>query len=524
MKELFQQLRARGVVKVGLTYLVVAWLVLQVADVVFPAMGLPATAITLAFGLLCVGFPVVLALAWAFDVTPAGIRRAGAAIERGPQKELGARDRSGGSDDYCVQSIAVIPFPDMSVEQDQQHFCDGLTDELLNVLTRIPHLRVASRTSCFALRNKDVDLAEVAARLRVANVLEGSVRKAGNRIRIVAQLSEVATDSHLWSQTYDRELDDIFAIQDDIAARVLEALKLKLGSTSLPEATTESAEAYAFYLSGRGYSLGSDRARAKAEQMYMEAVDVDPAFVRAWIQLALLRGNWAIYYAGGDRCREGAFEASERAMELAPDRADSYLARGVARMASQRYAEAEADFSRVIALDPGESAAYHFLGRAAYLQNRLDTAFAFFERCTELDPDDYESPLLALGIARKSRSIEEVQRFARIGVERAERRLEDHPDTQRAYYLGAMGWWELGEKAKAQRWSDCALELDPESKSTRYNVACVYARAGRLQEALDLLESSITSRSWIENDPDLEPLRAEPRYQRLIDSLPNDCG
>jgi adenylate cyclase len=521
MNTFLKELRARSVIKVGLTYLVVAWVVLQVADVVFPAMGLPDTAVTLALALLALGFPVVVALTWVFDLTPEGVRRT--AVPHGVQAQESGHEEEEEAvplESDLAPSIAVVPFPDLSAERDQEHFCDGLTEELLNVLTKIPGLRVASRTSCFALKNGDIDLSVVASKLRVANVLEGSVRKAGSRVRIKVQLTEVVTDSHLWSETYDRELDDIFAIQDDIAARILEVLRLRLGSTSLSEPTTESAEAYAFYLSGRGYILGSDKARANAEQMYVQAVTADPGFVRAWVQLALVRGHWAIYYGGGAHYREAAYDASEKALALAPDRADCHLARGVAHLASQRYSDAEAEFLRVIELDPAESAAYHFLGRAAYLQNRMEQALEYFERCTRMDPDDYESPLLALGIKRDSRPIEEVRDLASIGVERAERHLANYPDTQRAYYLGAMGLLALGEDGRAHEWADQALALDPESKSTRYNIACLYARAGRTEDALDLLENSITSRRWIEHDPDLDSLRAEPRYQALIASLP----
>lgn len=517
MKAFLRQLRARGVIRVGIAYLVAAWVMLQVVDVVFPALGLPGWAITFALALLGVGFPIALVLAWAFDITPDGVRATAGLAEPAPEPVPEATARPTASGD---PSIAVIPFPDMSAEQDQAHFCDGLTEELLNVLTEIPGLRVASRTSCFALKNKDLDLAGVASRLGVANVLEGSVRKSGDRLRITAQLVDVESDSHLWSETYDRELDDIFAIQDDIANHVLEALRLQLGGAVLPSPTTESAEAYAFYLSGRGYRLGSDRERGAAEEMYLHAVEADPGFVRAWVQLGLLRGSWAIYYGGGDRYRSGAYEASERALALAPDRAECYLARGVAHLASQRYPDAEADLAEAIRLDPSESRAHHFLGRAAYLQGHMDDALRFWAQCTELDEDDYESPLLSLAIALDAGSDEEARRLSRIGIERAQRRLEEHPDTQRALYLGAGGWLVLGESAKAEEWANRALALDPDSRSTRYNVACILARAGRSEEALDLLENSILSRRWIQNDPDLASLRTEPRFQSLIESLP----
>jgi adenylate cyclase len=193
MREFISQLRKRHVIKVGIAYLVAAWLILQLADVIFPAMGLPAWSITLVLGLLAVGFPLALVLSWVFDFTAEGVQRTADAPAVSPPGST-----------VTEQSIAVLPFPDMSAEHDQEHFCDGLTEELLNVFTRVPNLRVASRTSCFAFKGTKSDMASIAEKLRVRHLLEGSVRKAGSRIRVTAQLVEVATDSHVWSETYDR--------------------------------------------------------------------------------------------------------------------------------------------------------------------------------------------------------------------------------------------------------------------------------------------------------------------------------
>ena len=508
MKNLFQELRQRSVVKVAIAYFVVAWVVLQFADIAFPAMGLPEWTITLALGLLGIGFPVALALAWVFDITPEGIQRTD-----GVQEPVE-------TDTTNTQSIAVLPFPDMSAEKDQEHFCDGLTEELLNVLTRIPNLRVASRTSCFAFKGKDLDLATVGEKLAVAHVLEGSVRKAGNRVRITAQLIEVATDSHLWAETYDRELDDIFAIQDDIANRILGVLKLKLGTSYLPDATTQSAKAYEYFLRGRGYAMTiGDRDIDRAIEMFQKAGGADPGFVRAWSGLAEASSIKALFIGGGEQCCKIADEAGEKAMQLAPDRAGSFLARGYAHLASQRFTEAENDFLKAIELDTSLVRAYHYLGRAAQHQGHTERALKYFVKAMELDPDDYESPLLMISNHNKTGDQEGAKRVARIGVERAKRHLEDYPDNPRPYYLGAGGLVTLGERERALEWAEHALALAPEAASTRYNLACIYAMLGEPEKALDCLENSISSRSWIENDPELDPLRDHPRYKAIIESL-----
>ena len=192
MGDFFRELRERKVIRVGIAYLVGSWVVMQLADVIFPAMGLPDWSIALVLGFLAAGFPVALILSWVFEITPRGIKRS----EDAAQPE--AAEATNKVTPASGPSIAVLPFPDMSAEKDQEHFCDGLTEELLNVLTRIPNLRVASRTSTFSFKHKEVDLKAVAEKLQVAHILEGSVRKSGNRVRITAQLIEAATDSHLW--------------------------------------------------------------------------------------------------------------------------------------------------------------------------------------------------------------------------------------------------------------------------------------------------------------------------------------
>jgi len=519
MKVFFQELRKRHVVKVGIAYLVASWLVLQLADVIFPAMGLPDWSITMALGLLAVGFPVALVLAWVFDVTPEGIQRTDALAndERDDpvvqkQASVTVRDRS----------IAVLPFADLSAERDQEHFCDGLTEELLTVLTCIPNLRVASRTSCFAFKSKKTELAEVAEKLRVAHILEGSVRKDGNKVRISAQLIEVATDSHLWSETWDRELRDIFAIQDDIAHRIREALKLKLGSRRISDPTTTDAKAWEYFLRARGYYItNKQRDVDRAIDMYQKAVAIDPAFVRAWIGLAEVSSVKALFLGDGAQAKKIADAAGARAMELAPERGGSVFARGVGQLACHCYPEAEEALLIAVKLDPGLVRAYHWLARVAHHQGQLEKELEYFAKATELDPEDWESPNLALGVYQEAGDMEGARASAQIGVERIEKHLEDYPDNPRAYYLGVGGLMILGETERAHRWAERALSLAPDDPPTRYNLACFYARAGNIEKSLDLLENSITSRSWIENDTDLDSLRDHPRYQAMLDSLPN---
>lgn len=509
MQDFFRALKDRKVIKVGIAYVVGAFVVMETADIVFPAIGLPETAITLVVGLLAVGFPLALILTWVFDLTPDGIKRTDAAKTSEPA-DLGP-------------SIAVVPFPDMSAEKDQEHFCDGLTEELLNVLTCIPGLRVTSRTSTFSLKGKQIDLKEVAKKFGVQHILEGSVRKSGNRIRVTAQLIEAATDTHLWSENYDRELDDIFAIQDDIAARILEVLKLKLGPTRTASADTSNAKAYEYFLRGRGYAMSmSDRETELAAEMFKMAVDLDPGFIRAWINLAEMCAVHAVFYQDEESTRwhKIARTAADKLMEISPSPAESILASAYALTAERNFAAAETAFKKAIELDATMALAYQYLARAQLHQGKMEAAAASFAAASECDPDDYESPLLGVSVYEDLGDRENALKLARIGVERAEKILEDYPDNQRAYYLGSSGHAVLGHMDKALEWTERALALKPRDPATRYNAACFYAKNGDIEKALDCLENSVTSRTWIENDPDLNALRDQPRYQALVNSLP----
>ena len=389
MLAFFRQLQKRQVIKVGIAYLIVAWLTLQLADVIFPAMHLPEWSTSLVLGLFIVGFPLALVLSWVFDITPGGIHRTQASAQT---------DATVTSESAVLldgPSIAVLPFPDMSAEKDQEHFCDGLTEELLNVLTRIPNLRVASRTSSFSFKGKKTDLKAAAEKLQVAHILEGSVRKSGNKIRVTAQLIETATDSHLWSQTYDRELDDIFAIQDDIAAKILDALQCRLGAETLQSPTTDNPKAYEYFLRGRGYAItGGNRDMAMTVDMFQKAVDLDPGVVRAWISLAEQCMFNAIFFTKDEKWLRLADKAAAKAMELAPGKAESILARAYAHAAGDRFADAELALRKVIELDPTNGRAWHHLGRAQRHQGNTKQAIDSFEQATRLDPDDYESPVL----------------------------------------------------------------------------------------------------------------------------------
>ncbi len=501
MPKFLEELLRRKVPKVAIAYLIGGWLVIQIAETIFPNIGLPDTAITLVIGIVAAGFPLAIILSWVFDATSKGVVLTESKSDIGP-------------------SIAVIPFPDMSAEQDQEHFCDGLTEELLNVLTCIPNLRVASRTSSFSLKGKQTDLKDVAEKLNVRHILEGSVRKSGNRIRVTAQLIDASTDTHLWSETYDRELDDIFAIQDDIAACILQKLKLKLGPTRSASEDTNDPKAYEYFLRGRGYALvKSDRDVQLAAEMFLKAVELDPDFLRAWVHLSEMCTIHAVFFDSDERWLKWSKLAGTAVERIKPGSAESFLAKGYAHMTCREFPEAEEQFRKAVVMDQTLGNAHHYLARAQVHQGNRAEAAASFVRATECDDEDFDSPTLAANSYLGLGDQESAAKMSRIALTRIEKVLEDYPDNQRAYYFGSLAHEVLNNFDTARLWTEKALSLNPSDPATRYNAACFFIKVGEIDRAFDLLEGSISSRNWAKNDPDLDSIREHARYEPFLESL-----
>ena len=501
MANLLAELKKRKVVRVAAVYLVAAWLAMQVADVMFPALGLPDWAISLVAGILIVGFPVALIVSWAFNLGPDG-------LEREPTVDA-ANDKS----------VAVLPFINMSAEPDQEYFSDGLTEELLNALAQLESLSVSSRTSSFAFKGGSEDIRTVAAKLGVAFVVEGSVRKAGDRLRITAQLIEADSDVHLWSEVYDRDLDDVFAIQEDIAQQIAAALQVKLLPDSLQTPGTDNVEAYEFFFRGRGlFNRQGQKNHRLAIRNFERATELDPEFSRAWAGLALAHAYFVFFFDGGDEDMAAADAASRKAIELDPELADGYIARIMIDGAQLRFEEAEAAFKKAVELDPDSFEAYYQYGRYLFKRGKLQETLAMYKRAHEIDPYDFQTPILSVAILRKFDE-EKAMESARQGVRLAEVHLEQHPDNARAYVMAAGALQLLGETDKARQFLESAFRIDPESENTQYNAACFYAATGDKEKAMDCLERGLQDPDWIENDTDLNSLHDHPRYIALIERL-----
>jgi serine/threonine protein kinase/Flp pilus assembly protein TadD len=424
-------------------------------------------------------------------------------------------------------SIAVLPFVNMSSDKENEYFSDGLAEDLINALTKIEGLHVASRTSAFAFKGKNEDVRKIGEQLNVRTVLEGSVRKAGNRLRIRAQLANVADGYELWSETYNCQLEDVFDVQDEITQNITKALRVILtekDKRALEKAATVDVQAYDYYLRGRQFFHQCRRKTLEfAQEMFQRAIEIDPGYARAYAGLAdcysLLCVNWG---AGPDSLQR-AETASRKALELAPDLAEAHAAHGLALSLNKQYDSACQELETAIRLGPTLFEAHYFYGRACIAQGKLAEAARLFEQASRLRPEDYQALLVGAGVLAGLGRKAEAEAGYRRGLQVAERHLQMYPDDARALYLGATACCQLGERERGLEWARRALAIDADEPMTLYNVACVYALLGQTEEAIGCLEKAVANgyrhKQWIEHDADLTSLRGHPRFQALLDAL-----
>ncbi len=430
---ILSELQRRNVFRVAALYLVAGWVLLQVAELLFGALGVPAWGLRMVLGLLLLGFPLALIFSWVYELTPEGLKReheverhasttretgrkinlliAGLLVvaigvsaydvfarrgDRAAARPAAATPSTGGPAVPALvsaTSIAVLPFVNMSDDRSNEYFSDGLTEELLNLLARVPELKVIARTSSFAYKGKEAKISDIARELHVANVLEGSVRRSGDRVRITAQLIRASDSTHLWSESYDRTIQDIFAVQGEIAGEVVDSLKLELLGGERPHVQvggTQDARAYEAYLRGR-YELNkgeSEQFLRSALAAFDEAVALDPSFAlahasRAIALLDITRSGYVPYAEGFPQARS----AAERALELAPDAPEGHVALGRVKLAADRdWQGAEASLRKAAQLNPSDASAYDVLGSLASLLGKHDEAVEASRRAVSLDP------------------------------------------------------------------------------------------------------------------------------------------
>jgi TolB-like protein len=447
----FAELKRRKVFRVAGAYIVLAWVLIEVSDTILPRLGLPDWTVTLIIVLLAIGLPVALLLAWAYDLTPEGVKRTeNVPLEGSGTRSTGRRldfaiigamalalgwfavDRFGPGaesppDGVRQASIAVLPFVDMSADADQEYFGDGLSEEILNLLAGIRELKVSGRTSSFSFKGTNTSIPEIGRTLGVAHVLEGSVRRAGDQLRITAQLVETESGFHLWSETYDRPFRDVFAIQDEIAGAIAGALRLTLGGRSTDAAS--DLEAYDLYLRARTLIYGRTvEGLREARVLIDRALALDPEFPPALAasgELWLLLSDSPTSY--GDipeqQANDSARAVLRRALALDPELADAHAAIGLLFINLNDFTSAQAHLDRALAINPSLTNANHWHGLGFARSGQMRRAVESGRRFAELDPLFLVNLSNLVGELALTGEFEEAERLAR----RIQRSHPDHP-------------------------------------------------------------------------------------------------
>jgi TolB-like protein/Flp pilus assembly protein TadD len=552
LKRLIHELQRRRVFRVAVVYAAVAFVIWQASDFVLPALNVPDWVSSAVVVLTLLGFPIALVLAWALEITPEGVRRtepAGAEAAAAPAIAPPAV-----ADDIERKSIAVLPFANMSDDPENEYFSDGMTEEIINALTQLKDLRVAARTSCFAFKGKTPDLGEVGAKLKVATVLEGSVRKAGSRLRVTAQLVKVADGYHLWSERYDRELEDVFAIQDEIAGAIADKLRLELLETEkerLVEPQTGNLEAYSLYLKGRSYFHNLTPADCQlAIASYQQAINLDPDYARAYEGLArvytMLGGAGPFHLLPPREAYPLAKAAVTKALELDDRLPQAHTTLGLVRSNHEwDWAGAERAFKRALELNPNEPDSHAWYAFHLWLMDRFDEGIACARTASALDPlmPLYESQIGFIQYCAR-RYDEALQNQQQV--------LEKYPDFYHALWIIGMTYVALGRYPEAEAafqkvqavigavphlyvdfcelyalWDNLEeakrylaelLSLSKQKHVPPATVGFAYTTLGDYDEAFTWLE-----KAYEERDPQLRHLhlplldrvRSDPRFQAL---------
>jgi adenylate cyclase len=423
-------------------------------------------------------------------------------------------------------SICVLPFVNMGGDPEQEYFSDGITEDLITDLSKISAMGVISRNTSFTYKGHSVEARALGRELDVSHMLEGSVRKSGNRLRITAQLIDTATGHHLWAERYDRELADIFDIQDELSQAIVEALKVRLlpgEKKAIEQRGTDNAEAYNLYLMARQHWVAGNDGDWDREELIIRicerAIDIDPDYAHPWALKAIAETH--LRFRQGKTGADG-LEAAERALSLDPDLAEAHAVKAWHLLEQGHQSEAASEMSTALRLDPESWEVNKVAGKVLFIQGKLKDAAACYEKAAELMDLDYHSAGMVESCYRGIGDAKACRSAATATLARVEKALESNPRDASALGNGTMSLAILGKREQAREWAQRALALEPENYILRYNIACAFVDLGDHEQALDLVEDSLRhlGRDHIRhasNDPDIAVLREHPRFAKMIE-------
>jgi len=421
------------------------------------------------------------------------------------------------------KSIAVLPFSDLSPNKEQEYFCDGMAEEILNAVSKIEGLQVPSRTSSFQFRNNNFNLHDIREKLKVDYFLEGSVRKSGDRIRVTVQLIDVKNDAQIWSDRYDRKLEDVFEVQDDITEKVVTSLKgvLTPDEKEKIQRPETSVEAYEYFLRGRLYF--NQIILSEAKNQFEKAIKVDSGYAPAYAGLANVHSWLFEWYGRNDNDLACAEKNSKKAIKLSENHPESHISRAYALYLAKDYTNAEKRYEQALKLDPNSYNAYYLYARMRFSQGDIRGASEFFKIASEIRKDDVQSKSLLTLTYRILGEDENFKQSTLDTIVRGERQLELDPTDRRTLSLVANKYLNAGKRDKAFKCQERVLGLYPDDPTILINATCFYSVAGMHDKAINLLENIFSkgygSKEWIENDPDYDPIREHPRFIELLKNL-----
>jgi adenylate cyclase len=426
-------------------------------------------------------------------------------------------------------SICVLPFANMSGEAEQEYFSDGISEDIITDLSKISALHVVSRNTAFTFKGKAVDVGQVVSQLKVSHVVEGSVRKAAGRVRVTAQLIDGTNDSHLWAERYDRDLNDIFAIQDEISHAIVDALKVKLlpeEEKAIEHRGTENVNAYNLFLMARQtYTTGYEADPRRLDtiiRMCRRAVEIDPNYADAWALIALAETvlRWSVGRQGGD----AGLAAAERALALNPDLAEAHAVKARILSEENRNDESAREIDIALRLDSESYQVNRFAALLKFRQKQLEEAAGYWEKTLTLDEDAFGAAAMLVTAYTALGKHEAAQRAAKITLERCEKVLARDSNDAAAMAYSSVALAELGQGERAKEWMERALLIDPDNITMRYNFVCTLANYLKdkdaalemLRPAFEKMGTGLINHAKV--DPDLDGIRDDPRFKAMVEA------